>query len=231
MILKENQNPTAYDTKSSVWNGDTLNFESKETHQLNFSRRDALHLTFEVKGGEIYPDPKGVDENSMDDEFKVGDSCRKENPNEHSNHSSGQDICISSSDLFDADTNKYPDKGVLHSGLPSLSVSQDDSNHRVVKDICIGSDLQIKEIFLIDCCEDNNKNRNGFKGSDEVNFESSLDNDIPMQSDLETNCGSIDTTVIDSTLEKMLVHTLGTLENKEKSVNQHLDQVCISIHT
>lgn len=73
MIMKENQNGTHSDPKKLGKDSDPLVVGSKETYQLNGLKSDTHPSPFEVKGTEVYWNPKFNDDLSMDNQNRNGD--------------------------------------------------------------------------------------------------------------------------------------------------------------
>ncbi|XP_042020894.1 uncharacterized protein LOC121768444 isoform X2 [Salvia splendens] len=85
MIMKENQDGAHYDSKYLGRDSDPAPVRSKETPQLNGLNRDTHPLPFDVKGTEVYWNPKLDDDLSTNRnghlkgyEFQNGPLCRQE---------------------------------------------------------------------------------------------------------------------------------------------------------
>ncbi|KAL1568532.1 hypothetical protein AAHA92_00140 [Salvia divinorum] len=181
MIMKENQNGTHYDSKYLGKGSDPVPVRSKEMHQSNGLRRDTHPSPYDVKGTEVYWNPKldnDLSTNRNGDEFQNGPLCRQESLEddidsvssdtnakdevqttpEHDNENESSD-CMSpyvatASDLFGRDKNLYMDKNVLEYQQPELVVCYKELNYHVVKDICVDEGMPANRRILIDNSED-----------------------------------------------------------------------------
>ncbi|GFP87282.1 hypothetical protein PHJA_000871900 [Phtheirospermum japonicum] len=154
MTMKENPNPTLYDS----------NFGSKEIYPLNGLRSETSPLVFEEKDW----NPKFADEFSMNNQNGTRNTTEKEfhkngpcyppsSLNSLSPDTSREDkVPIASFNANECkDTNYfYTNRNILESDKPELMACYTDINYHVVKDICVDEGTPLNGKILAGNSED-----------------------------------------------------------------------------